>query len=338
MSFLYELQVQFQEARNDLLYEGDLFYKENLIDHVRVAYDQILFRFERSKKIELENYLYSAQSPVRIQLYKAACYYLAVAGHLPDVNAIRLTQGKTVWAADKERLTRHWENCRIDILLDSKAAARCFTREGKTCYIAITYFLKAQLDSFPHDCFRAAWSGLNALYNSLTDDRFEGEKLKKLSQYLDRHPPESALTYIRTLPKGFWDRLDWYSFIRYKGLDECKTDVFQSNLYQDREIYSHLGRCIISLYEQKERKTGETHEATVLQEQFEKRIKKKSKRLNEQLRFLTVQYCYMLRNRSFHADKPYPVFGLFDERENSVEVTLTKLLLYVIRNLMAELS
>ena len=89
---------------------------------------------------------------------------------------------------------------------------------------------------------------------------------------------------------------------------------------------------------QQEKKAGANPQIQQWQTQFEKRLKRKSNHVNEQLRFLTISYCYMLRNRSFHADKPYPVFGLFDESGKSTEDVLTRLLLYVIRDLIAEIA
>ena len=50
---------------------------------------------------------------------------------------------------------------------------------------------------------------------------------------------------------------------------------------------------------------------------------------------MVVDYCYMLRNRSFHANKAYPLF-MFDsgEEECTVEDILTKLLLMTIEGIL----
>ena len=216
MSYEYQLVVEFKEKQKDVLYEGPSWYSTKTVDQISITKNRIVIRFVRSAKVDTQAYLFTKASPVRIQLYRAACFYLAVTGALPDVKRVQLKSAQGDTELDKERLTQHWANCRIDLTMPAGVAAKCFSQDGKMCYVAITYFLKAQLDSFPHDCFRAAWSGLNALYNGLTDDRHEGEKLKRLSRHLEQYPPESATAYVQALPNAFWDELQWYNYIQNK--------------------------------------------------------------------------------------------------------------------------
>ena len=339
MALRYTLYVDFQEDRKDALYNGVSYYNSKLIDHLQITYQQIAITFERSAAIDMENYLFTALNPVRIQLYKAVCFYLVVTGRIPDTNRIWLARDGQEFTLDKDRLTRHWNNCKIAYTMEPKAASKCFDKNGKTCYIAMTYFLKAQLDLFSHDCFRAAWSGLNALYNEFSDDKREGIKLNALSKYLETHPALNAQAYIETLPGTFWKRINWYNYIQNKGLSVITKSVFQSELFQDRTIYSHLGECVIEFYKQKEKKTDEVLcISEKLGKQYIKRLPRKKTRVNEQLRFLTTDYCYMLRNRSFHADKPYPLFGLFDEDDNSIENILTKMLLLLIHDIIEDMA
>ena len=338
MAFQYTLYVGFQDNRDDILYDGVSYYTSKLIDHLKITYRQIAIDFERSAAIDMENYLFTALNPVRIQLYKAVCYYLAVTGKIPDTDRIWIAWNGQEFTLDKDRLTRHWANCEITYTMDPGVACKCFEKDGKTCYVAITYFLKAQLDLFSHDRFRAAWSGLNALYNHLSEDWHENAKLNALSQYLINNPPVRVQEYIRTLPKSFWKSISWYNYLQNHGLDKTIKDVFITEMYQDKTIYTYLGSCAISRISAEEKKTGKSGRAKLLKDKFDRKRTKKTDRINEQLRFLVIQYCYMLRNRSFHADKPYPIFGLFDEQEDGVESILTTVLLMVIRDTMTDLA
>ena len=55
-------------------------------------------------------------------------------------------------------------------------------------------------------------------------------------------------------------------------------------------------------------------------------------------RFLVADYCYMLRNRSFHAEKAYPLFVINKEADyKTVEEVLTELILMTMEGLLKEL-
>ena len=69
--------------------------------------------------------------------------------------------------------------------------------------------------------------------------------------------------------------------------------------------------------------------------EIERNIKANDVSYVARAQFLVVDYCYMLRNRSFHANKAYPLF-MFDsgEEECTVEDILIKLLLITIEGIL----
>ncbi len=233
----YTLQVEFDTDRDDLLYEGVSFYRKNLIDRVSITNHRIRIIFERKSRIDIQEYMYSSQSPVRIQLYRAVCFYLAVTGTLPSVKSISLISEEQEILLEKERLTRHWDHCDIAMTLSPSDAGKCFGENGKSCYIAITYFLKAQLDVFPHDCFRASWSGINAIYAHLgpEDDSREREKLDALRLLILNQPMKESSKYIKGLSDSFWHEINWGLFIKagkWNNKNRVVEDMY-NNQYQD---------------------------------------------------------------------------------------------------------
>lgn len=324
------LIVLFDEKSSEPLYQGDSWYRKNLVDQLDIRRDRIEISFVRAGKID-SDYLFTSSCPVRIQLYRAACFYLAVTGRMPDVKEIALFQGDKRIEIDGERLTRHWANCRTEITIPPEVAVRCFRENGLKCHIAITFFLKAQLDTFPHDCFRAAWSGINALYNGLKKDKNDKDNLNALSDFLRRQKPRRAEKYLRSLDNSFWDHLEWYNYIKWNSLEKATEEVFETECFHDRLLYDKIAKQILI---QRGKSGKDQAETERLHAVYLKKLEKRSNIINERVRFLVTSYCYMLRNRSFHAGRPYPVFGLFEENMEYPEQILTKVLLYTICDLL----
>lgn len=324
------LIVRFAEKAKDQLYKGESWYKKNLIDQLDIKRNCIEIDFERTNEIN-ENYLFTSSCPVRIELYKAVCFYLAVTGRMPKVKEVKLYQDSKEMEISAKRLIRHWEDCNVQITIPATVAEKCFKSDGAKSYIAITYFLKAQLDAFSHDCFRAAWSGLNALYEDMSKDWHERSKLNGLSAFLKVNEPKRAELYVKQFDNSvLWDRLEWYNYVMWKKPSTLEKELFTDDAYPDCIIYEKLCVQLIAQYMKNDNKVT----ADECNKKYIKRRGKKQKRIIDQVLFLVKNYCYMLRNRSFHADRPYPVFGLFDEDVESTESILTKVLLYTICDIL----
>ena len=321
------LTVEFKTRKKGLLYEGVSWYRKGIEDHLKIAENKIILTSVRTGKIG-EDFLFSPNSPARFQLYRAICFYLSVTGILPSVRRATFKVNKCDLPIDSSSLTQNWENCGIHILLDRDAASKCFTEKGKACYVAMTYFLKAQLDSFSNDCFRAAWSGLNALYNNMTDKPHEKDKLQRLAQIIREFGlplTEDQVTHIDS-DSMFWRRLQWHNYIQNKHRGKNKTVIQESLIngaYHDEIIFAYLSRYVL----------GEMKDSEQLGLQL-KEIKT-SPDPRERVIFLLTDYCYMLRNRSFHGEKPYPLFRMQGEAETEEEQLLTDILLKAICDLLA---
>ena len=149
----YELVVVFQDDTNIVYYEGASRYNRLINDQIMIRSSEIHIIFRRITSVRPENYIYSENSPVRFQLYRAACVYLVVRGFLPKVEKILLKSCSNWIELDKSVLIPNWGNCRIDVTWPIDVAARCLYETNRAIYVIMTYFLKAQLDHFSHDAF-----------------------------------------------------------------------------------------------------------------------------------------------------------------------------------------
>ena len=325
------LTVTFKNQAKELLYRGESWYRKGIVDHLEVSESSITLIFHRKKDVDQE-FLFSTNSPARFQLYRAICFYLSVVGRIPQIEKMTFTVNGEPHPIDVERLTEHWANCNIDMTLDKEKAAKCFDEDGKRCYVAITYFLKAQLDVFSNDCFRAAWSGLNTLYDLMSEKPTETEKLKAFGNYILNTGLPNTESNVSTLDQRFWDRLQWHIYIQNR-IQRSGKDRFLSNIisdfYSDRDIYDHIASYLLA-----NRRNEEDERYQMLEEKLKAKRKLGDSSAREKARFLLTHYCYTLRNKTFHGERPYPVFRLEDEKAVEEERILTHLLLEAIRDLL----
>lgn len=329
---VYTLYLRFAAKGKEIFYQGISRYNNRIIDSLEVAESYIAIRFCRTAKVNPTDYVYSESSPVRYQLYRAACFYLAVAGSLPKVKSIYLVEKGRKIELDMTHLTQNWANCHVEITLPKETAACCFTEEDREYYTIITYFLKAQLDPFPHDAFRAAWSGLNAVYNRLSDSNYESDKLSALSEMIRTKRAPEAEKYAKQLDNEFWKHIQWHNYVQWKTVPKVE-EMVMCNRYPDRTVYQKLSDYIISVYE-----TSQPEKARQIIQYSQARMKKKETNANDRVRFLVTEYCYMIRNRSFHAGKPYPIFNMKKEDCKTSEQQLTDLILLAIRDYLVQKS
>ena len=327
----YTLSLLFSSKDKEVFYQGISRYNSKVIDSLEVTASEIKIRFSRTAKKNPEEYVYSESSPVRYQLYRAACFYLAVVGFLPKVRRIVLRTDKLQTELDKALLIQSWDDCRIKITLPIETAARCFSEEDKKYYTIITYFLKAQLDPFHHDAFRAAWSGLNGIYSELSESQYEKDKLSAMSEILRIHRATNAEEYAKTLDTDFWRHVQWHNYVQWRTMPKVE-EAIMNNRYPDLMVYKGLADYLISIY----KKTNQTEKAQRIEQYAQARIKKKVTNTNDRVRFLVTEYCYMIRNRSFHAGKPYPIFNMKNADKKTTEQQLTELILLVIRDILVQ--
>ncbi len=343
-SNIITLSVEFDTKENEVLYDGEIWYRKNLIDMVRITADKIILTCQRANKAD-ENFIFSPNSPARNELYKAAVFYLCVTGAIPTVKRISLKNNDDTVKIDKDRLTRQWKGIKIEIPLDKTTAARCFFEDGKICYIAMTFFLKAQMGSFSNDRFRAAWSGLNALYNPLTENNHDSDGLKKLRSLIKDNGLSTTEKYLEESGSKLWDYLQWHNFIQTAERGCYKKKVAErliSSYYQDYEVYSHLARYSLeqkARYDKQKDKRNEEQFVTdnqvkKLTDCLKKQEKARKTDYREQASFIITEYCYAMRNRTFHGARPYPVFRTENDKEEIEEQMITDVLLHTISDLL----
>lgn len=343
---LHKLIIYLNETEQSLIYQGASHLRKNLVDEVSIFYDKIILTFDRSKPVSLKTSLFSSNSLLRYELQKALCFYLAVRGILPEVQAITLEKNEDTQSLEDLAFAQKWHKCRVARRLDPSIAASIFQHdaEAKASYIAMTFYLKAQLDHFSHDRFRAAWSGFNALYTTFTSEAEseEWKKIKATNRYFELNELKEARQIVSGLDEAFWNKLDWYSFTRnlctdkngkVKKIDNVKQSVYS---LRDAMLITRVSGYMKSVvYTDQEGNYGKKADYQRCAKEIERNIKANDVSYVARARFLVVDYCYMLRNRSFHANKAYPLF-MFDsgEEECTVEDILTKLLLITIEGIL----
>lgn len=325
----HTLLVRFKTPGRKLLYGGPSYYRENLIDWLEISEHRISIEFSREKRMSPEGCLSGPISPLRIQLQRALCYYLAISGTIPPLHGISLSINKEKTSLQHRHYTATWRNCRIPVLLDSQIAPKLFNDAafGKHLYTALSYFVKAQLDSFVNDRFRASFSGFNALYSWCSPK--EGTEAKKIKAFWERLGGcgfENSLVCLKRLEQeGLWRRLNWYNYV--KGTRTSMETVCQ--LYFDKafipQVLSLAGKIRT---DPEEIKACRKHSGNLAKAKHDPR---------RELKFLVSEYVYTLRNRAFHGVSAYPVFVIERSVESWQEEALAELLLNVLKDAMAYL-
>ena len=136
-------------------------------------------------------------------------------------------------------------------------------------------------------------------------------------------------SYVATLDDRFWKRLEWYNYVRNLNGKTVDDDLQRiGSKTQDKTIYTLLANQI-----RERNKRDKFFDKEKLEVLISKPLKSRKDSIKEKYVFLVTEYCYMLRNRSFHAARPYPVFGLFDEENQSTQEQLTAVILRAISDL-----
>ena len=330
-----KLQIEFETDKRVIYYDGPVYVKKDLSDAVLIADNLICISFTREKPAKPNDLLNSPKSIIRGELQKALCFYLGVCGNIPPVRSVLYCRGVKQHVIDHEHFTNTWKNCEIDYPLLKDDISCIFSGQelASKRYINLTYYLKAQLSKFSNDRFRTAWSGINSFFPA---EGNESEKINGFRQFLTDSRLPLAKQFISTLPDSFWDKLDWYQYIK-KNINKMSS-VCSWNYIND----SYLLDKMLTLMEAYEGRFTEQNiqmpDLATLKRQLKRRIEQSTMNFQDRLKFLVCDYCYFLRNRNFHAGVPYPVFVIAQEAETGVEKTLTELLIVLMKDLMQQLK
>ena len=346
-----QLIIQFVNRKKSMIYQGRSCLRKNLTDEISFYHDRILLTFDRKKPVQIQDCLFSRKSLFRYEIQKALCFYLAVNGMLPKVKRISLRRidEDTEQVQKNISFSDSWQKCHVRLLLDTSVASRIFDcgETAKTAYIALTYYLKAQMDHFSHDRFRAAWSGLNVLYTALAPQNADREwkKIGALKKYYEKESMSNVRDSVKKLDEQFWKKLDWFSYTRNLCTNENgkvkPIDSIIQNVYDMKDsmlittITDYMGAVV---YTDQEGDYGKKADLQRRRQEIGRHIKESGNSDTERAKFLITEYCYMLRNRSFHAEKAYPLFAIgAEDEEKTIEEILTGLILMSIEGLLKEL-
>jgi len=325
----YKLEILFNNDNDDILYEGISYIKKNLSDTLKVTENSIILSFSRSKTFRISELFNTPSSLVRYGIQRALCFYLSIVGNIPDVKSIHFINPKNKIGIEHSELTRDWQNCNIDICLPKEVCSIIFTshKKAKAVYIALTYFLKAQLACFSNDCFRAAWSGLNSIYNWYKNNDGDSERklIDRFADILKDMQLCNTISFLKGFDYKIWHKIEWHNFINSQ-LGKKVTQLLSPNKYPDFIVLSQL-----LFYYKKE-----NFDILDAEKQVKNIIKNKELNYKVQLKFLLCKYCYFQRNRYFHAGKAYPLFVLSNDHETKMENVLTKVLLLTIKDFLTE--
>jgi len=369
----YQLIVELAEKDKSLLYQG-ISYMHDRVKRVRshtqdtleICRHKITLSFVRSR-IDPETVLFTQKSNIRYQLQRALCFYLAVAGYMPKVKRIYITAytempqnhheklpggKKKMWKQEIEDISfaAKWQQYRLDECIPADVAEYIFTDGpgAKAVYDGMTYFEAAQQYELRdlRDCYRAAWSCLNALYTYIGGaDKHEQDKLIELGKLLGSESFADARRYVEELPQDrFWDRLEWYQAAcarDFRTKDDSIPKVYDDilRLKQDSMLVSKYDQLLCKIKrpdadQQKFEKDRKKHLRDI-----RRVIEADQSDIETRLRFLICRYCYMLRNKSMHAEKAYPMFMITgpDYESDAIEPKLIRVMLLTAVGLMREI-
>ena len=328
-----KLIIEFKTDKKDIHYDGSIYVKKNLSDIISVADNLICISFSRDNPAKLGDLLDSPKSIIRGELQKALCFYLGVCGEIPPVKNVTYLRGSKLHLINHEYFTETWKNCTIKHTLLKDDISLIFTNQelASKRYITLSYYLKAQIDKFSNDCFRAAWSGINSFFPA---EGNESEKINGFRQFLTDSRLPLAKQFISTLPDYFWDKLDWYQYIK-KNVNKmssiCSWNHIKDSLLLDKML------TLMEAYEERFTEQNiQMPDLATLKRQLKRKIEQNTMDCHTRLLFLICDYCYFLRNRNFHAGVPYPVFIISQEAETGVEKNLTELLILLMKDLIKD--
>lgn len=243
---------------------------------------------------------------------------------MPQINAIVLREGDIEQDVPHKHFSSKWYDFKLRHTMDVKNASNIFKNipNRKCTYIALTFWIRSQLDLFPGDSFRTAWSGFNTLYTftAPANARREFQKIEAFWAILDPAKFTRSLTFVNQLNKeGIWISLDWESYI------PKKVNTFDEflQIYHD-DAYTSMA-CEVYC-----KKTFSPVED--IRAKYEIYINSTETSPFIQLRFLVSGYSYFHRNRCVHGEREYPVFVISHAEEIYTEEKLCELLLFVIED------
>ncbi len=337
-----KLTVRFDTEHSKTIYEGRSYLKKNLQDRILIADDEICIIFARGKRKD-GNLLDESNSLIRYQLQKALCFYLITQGTLPKVRSVEFDNGKKTIQLDHSRYTKSWEDCDISILMSPEKASVIFTdyKRAKDLYISITYLIKAQLCKFSNDSFRNAWTAVNSVYrvHKETEDEKEWSQINKLRNIINTtrlSAEDDSVLFDET----FWSKLEWYTFTNRTGYGV--NNMLDGKRYADPLLirmflkeYDRQSKVTSSdSEEQRQRKNNLKEEVENARKRNRRKLEEGKPVIKERVEFLVCDYCYMLRNRNYHAAKAYPVFVISEEAETGIERTLSSIMLKTVRDIL----
>ena len=342
--FYYSLKVAFKNDSNTLLYSGKSFYnKSNSVD-MTITENEIHIAFSRSKKFSKEDLFDTPSSQIRYHLQKALCFYLATVGSIPEVESMTFNTldkvGENVTASEEvshKEFSSGWHKCKAEVTIPCEIGNMIFRNgEGyKRFYISLTYFLKSQLSKFSDDGLGWVWSSFNALYTYLysyenqTDKEDRISEQAKINYFFEKRKTlklKESVAYIKTLDKEiFWKNIGWYVYTENMHLERF------DNYYRDEIILSNI---IKYANIHGERKTPQSKTAY---NRIKKCLEHHEICYKERVLFLICDYCYMLRNRIFHAGKSYPLFVISEKYETLFNNEIRKVMLLLLKDVYEEL-
>lgn len=115
-------------------------------------------------------------------------------------------------------------------------------------------------------------------------------------------------------------------YIVFSNYDDKAFKQLKSGSYRDSFLLSYYCKHR-AVFKKKQQSDGEAWKM------LEQKIKKGTKAPKDRLKILISVYCYKLRNRSFHAERAYPLFIISEDVETEVEQILTEIILLTVKDL-----
>lgn len=341
MNYLLELNLTGTENSEieTIYFDGKSEYVLGQYDEITITNRKIIIKFKRSGTKDVSQIMLNDKSTIVAQVNRCLCYLYGLTGYPFNVLSLSIkNQDKVSDVITYNDLNQPFNdellpNLRFNKNVLEKLFTATKSRDSLT--IALTLFFKAFNLQKEGDRFSELWKAFNCVYTYLSPSSEEIKKLIDIRKIIHSEQLHftSSFNSIDTHTKDDIRKLLIRDMILNNYDSFSKTTAFRDFMlrYEDHRI-NEVFQDILPY--RKDYLSSKGYLTTV-----EGHIRGKilcGKKNNEDLLcFYVLKYCYFLRNKYFHAEKPDSSFNLLNTIEIDNIKSLNDLLFLFIHDLLS---
>lgn len=312
-------------------WNGKGYYNDTHYDNIEITNGKIKIIGNRNKLSDLSSLLFNTSTTLYRQIVKTLSFYYLCTGEPLKIETIVLNTN-TNDEEETEFLQPFVKSIDSNIILFSNELTKMFSYTIKidTFLNSIIYYIKALQD----DEFDNYWKSFNSLYNLISSQKEEIEKLRDMRKFIEanKHCFSKTLTFLNNDSESDIRLLRIREFIlnNWPNQNSTKAYVDMIERFSDVRIIKVLEETLPYRIE------------FIKNEGLENKVRSHialMKNLNknddvELLCFYILKYGYFIRNKYFHAEKASPNFILKDSAELQELSKLVKIFQYFLSDLI----